>query len=107
MEHEGSLPCSQQPATGPYSDSAFNFFVNVTDYMCGTIRRFMKGKVRSESQLKLYKPTAIYGSKTWFVRQNETENTDSRDKNFLVGNPDTRVEIKNTTQNNRTKMKAF
>jgi len=54
MEHEGSLPCSQQPATGPYSDSAFNFFVNVTDYMCGTIRRFMKGKVRSESQLKLY-----------------------------------------------------
>jgi hypothetical protein len=39
--------------------------------MFGTIRRSMKGKVRLESQLKLYKmvavPTAIYRSETWTV----------------------------------------
>jgi hypothetical protein len=39
----------------------------------------VKGKARLESQMKLYKtmaaPTAVYGSKTWFVRKNH--DTDS------------------------------
>jgi hypothetical protein len=47
----------------------------------------MKGKARSESQVKVYEimvvPTAIYGSETWFMGRNCEKRIQTAEMKFL------------------------
>lgn len=56
-------------------------------YMCGTIRRTLKGKVREDTQLKFYKtmavPTLLYGSETWVDKTSYRNNIQSAEMRFL------------------------
>lgn len=56
-------------------------------YMCGTIRRTLKGKVREETQLKFYKTMAVstlmYGSETWVEKASYRNKIQSAEMRFL------------------------
>jgi hypothetical protein len=55
--------------------------------MCGTVKGFMKGKARLESQKKLHKimvvPAAIYGIETWIMRENHETRIQSAKMKFM------------------------
>jgi hypothetical protein len=55
--------------------------------ICGTIRRYLKGKTRMDTQLKLYKTTTVpvlmYGREAWTIKKKDISRIQSAEMKFL------------------------